>query len=203
MGEELRRLGGRSAPYLREQVERAAAAFVAGRDREVIGLLRPVRERVPDAVSVRELLGLSLYRDGRYRDARRELEAFARLTGSTEHHPVLMDCARAQGRYARVEELWAELARASPGADVVTEGRIVRAGARADQGDLAGALALLRPAARRHRRPDRPHVRRLWYALADLEERAGNLATARRLWAQLRAADPTFADVTERLRAIS
>lgn len=184
-------------------MERAATAFAAGRDREVIRLLRPVRERVPGAASVRELLGLALYREGRYRDARRELEVYAQLTGSTEHHPVLMDCARAEGRYRRVEELWAELAAASPVADAVTEGRIVRAGARADQGDLAGALALLRPAARRLRRPARPDARRLWYALADLEERAGNLATARRLWTELRAVDPTFADVTERLRAIS
>ena len=44
----------------------------------------------------------------------------------------------------RVAELWADLAWVSPSADVVTEGRIVYAGALADQGRLPEALELLR-----------------------------------------------------------
>ena len=40
---------------------------------------------------------------------------------------------------------------------------------------------------------------RLWYALADLEERAGNLPRARTLFERISRNDPGFADVMERL----
>ncbi len=201
--QEILRLGGRSGRFLLEQVQAAAGAYLAGREREAVRLLRPVRERIPDAIGVRELLGLSLYRAGRYREAARELEEWARRSESALHHPELMDCARAQGHRARVEALWAELAAASPDPDVVIEGRIVRAATRADAGELDEAIRELTRLARRVRRPTRPAAQRVWYVLGDLEERAGNLARARRYWSELRAADPTFADVADRLRAIS
>ena len=87
---------------------------------------------------MRELLGLVHYRLGQYPAATRELLAFADLTGSVEQHPVLMDCWRAQRRYDKVEELWEELAQSSPSGALVTEGRIVLAGAQADSGRVAG-----------------------------------------------------------------
>jgi len=43
------------------------------------------------------------------------------------------------------------------------------------------------------------HHLRLWYARADLEERAGNLPVARGLFRQVSAVDPSFSDVAERL----
>jgi hypothetical protein len=43
------------------------------------------------------------------------------------------------------------------------------------------------------------HHLRLWYALADLEERAGNLPDARVLFQRVARQDPAFADVAERL----
>ena len=49
--------------------------------------------------------------------------------------------------------------------------------------------------------PKEYHLR-LWYALADLEERAGNLARARELFHQVRRAEPGFADVAERLATL-
>ena len=70
----------------------------------------------------------------------------------------------------------------------MTEGRIVYAGALADQGRLPEALALLRKRAERIKKPGE-HQLRLWYALADLEERAGNLARARELFHEVRRAD--------------
>src|SRR5262249_2166362 len=140
-GEELGRLAGRGAPHAQADLARAAEAFTAGRERDAARLLRPLRDLYPDASSVRELLGLSQYRLGPYPAASKELEAFADLTGSVEQHPVLMDCARALGRHARVEELWEELAAASPSAALVSEGRIVLAGSRADQGRLHEAIA--------------------------------------------------------------
>ena len=95
------------------------------------------------------------YRIGNYAAAAKELEAYAELTDSVDQHPVLMDCYRAQRRWRKVEELWEELAAVSPSAELVTEGRIVYAGALADQGRLPEALALLAQAGRTRSRPRR------------------------------------------------
>ena len=91
--------------------------------------------------------GLTLYRLERWRQAAAELEAYRALTGSADQLPVLADCYRALRRYDRVDELWAELREASPSAALVTEGRIVAAGALADQGDLQGAIGPARAGA--------------------------------------------------------
>jgi len=198
---ELRSLGGPRAERYLEQMARAADAFSRGRDRDVLRELRALRDSVPDAPSVRELLGLAQYRLGNYRAAAKELEAFRELRGSTEQHPVLMDCYRAQHRWKKVDELWSELGAASPSAALVTEGRIVAAGALADRGELDDALALLRRRADDVARP-KPHHLRLWYALGDLEERGGNHARARALFKRVRRRDPDFADVTARHRAL-
>lgn len=199
---EIRRLGRTRAPFLLDRVSAATEAYAHDRDSEALSLLRPVRDAIPDAPSVRELCGLAHYRLGNYRAAAKELEVFVELTDSVEQHPVLMDCYRAQRRWARVEDRWRELAEVSPSAELVTEGRIVAAGALADQGDLEDALALLRRKAGNVKRP-KPHHLRLWYALADLEERAGNLANARTLFNRVHAGDPDFADVSSRRAALA
>jgi tetratricopeptide (TPR) repeat protein len=134
---------------------------------------------------------------GRWREALRELEAFHALTGSFDQHPAMMDCQRALGRHGEVERLWEELGDASPGADLVTEGRIVRAGSMADRGDIAGAARLLESAARKVDRP-REHHLRLWYALADLYERAGELPKAREIFGRILRHDRSFFDTAER-----
>jgi tetratricopeptide (TPR) repeat protein len=163
--------------------------------------LRALRDLYPDASAVRELLGLSQYRLGQYAAATKELEAFADLTGSVEQHPVLMDCARALGQHRRVEELWEELAAASPSGALVTEGRIVLAGSRADQGRLTEAIATLDRRGGTPGRVQEHHVR-VWYALADLYERAGEIPKARELFLRVRRHDASFADVAERLAAL-
>jgi tetratricopeptide (TPR) repeat protein len=83
----------------------------------------------------------------------------------------------------------------------VTEGRIVAAGSLADRGDIRGAIRLLEKAPRPRRRP-RLHHLRLWYALADLYERAGDLPRARELFRLVLDADPRFGDVPERLAGL-
>jgi tetratricopeptide (TPR) repeat protein len=200
-GEELGRIAGRGARHAQLELARAAEAFTAGRERDAARLLRPLRDAYPDASAVRELLGLSQYRLGQYAAATKELDAFVELTNSVEQHPVLMDCARALGKHRRVEELWEELATASPSGALVTEGRIVLAGSRADQGRLTEAIATLD---RRGGTPNRvqDHHVRVWYALADLYERAGDLPKARELFLRIRSHDAGFADVAERLAAL-
>jgi tetratricopeptide (TPR) repeat protein len=199
--DEILRLGGRRGERLYDQVLKAADAFSEDRAKDAVRLLRPVRDAIPASPSVRELLGLSLYQAGSYRPAEEELEQYVALTGEVDQHPVLMDCARARKDYRTVGRLWAELADVSPSAALVAEGRIVQAGALADQGRLSDAIALLAKKAGGVKAPKDHHLR-LWYALADLEERAGNLPRARALFQQVRQQDPQFADVAERLAAL-
>ena len=90
---------------------------------------------------------------------------------------------------------------ASPSAELMTEGRIVVAGARADQGQLQEAIDLLARGFDPPRRPRWFHLRRM-YALADLYERVGELARSRELFRRIAAADPDLFDVAARVRAL-
>jgi predicted Zn-dependent protease len=183
------------------RLKEATAAFRRERYEEARRILRPLAEQAPGATPVRELYGLTLYRLGRWAQAKRELEAFRAQTDSVEQHPVLADCYRALGHYAEVEELWDELRAVSPSAELVAEGRIVAAGALADQGRLDDAIAVLEAAAKPTKRPKQHHLR-LAYALADLYERAGDAPQARELFGRVAASDPDFVDVQARLRAL-
>ena len=84
----------------------------------------------------------------------------------------------------------------------MTEGRIVAAGALADQGKLEQAIKLLERAPGTPKRI-LPHHLRLWYSLADLHERAGDIPAARALFRKISAQDPSFVDVAERLAALT
>jgi tetratricopeptide (TPR) repeat protein len=179
----------------------ASRAFRRDRYEEARKILRPLAERAPTAVSVRELLGLTYYRLGKWKQATTELEAFRELSGSTEQHPVLADCYRALGRHAAVAELWEELRAVSPSAPLVAEGRIVYAGSLADQGRLTDAIGVLEAAKRPAKRPQEHHLR-LAYALADLYERAGDVPKARQLFTVVASGDPDLGDVAARLRAL-
>jgi tetratricopeptide (TPR) repeat protein len=199
--DELARIAGRNAGRAQAALDRAATAYAEGRERDAAKELRALRDAYPDAAGVRELLGLADYRLGHYGVAAKELEAFANLTGSVEQHPVLMDCYRAQRRYNDVDRLWHELSEVSPSAELVTEGRIVAAGALADQRRSAEAIALLERKAADTKRAQ-PHHLRLWYALGDLYERAGEIPRARELFDRIRRLEPDFVDVAERLAAL-
>ncbi|MET0421340.1 MAG: tetratricopeptide repeat protein [Acidimicrobiia bacterium] len=199
---EIRRLGGRNGDKFLRLLMDAADAFASDRPRDALRIVRPLREQVPDSPSVRELVGLCHYRLGNYAAAAKELEAYAELSGSVDQNPVLMDCYRAQRRWKKVDAAWTELADVSPSAEAVAEGRIVYAGALADQGKLTLALNSLRKRGANVRDPKEHHLR-LWYALADLEERAGNHAVARDLFDRVRRAEPGYADVAERRAALS
>jgi tetratricopeptide (TPR) repeat protein len=193
--------GAQRGSKLAARLADATHAYERERYQEARRILRPLAEEVPDAAAVQELFGLVLYRSGQWALAARHLEVYRSLTGSTDQHPVLADCYRALRRYDTAEELWDELREASPGGDLVAEGRIVAAGCRADQGDLPGAIALLERTAKRVHRPQERHLRQ-WYTLADLYERAGDLPRARDLFGRVDASDPDAFDVRQRLRAL-
>ncbi len=180
----------------------ATRAYERDRYADARKILRRLADEAPAAPAVRELHGLTLYRMGQWKDAIKELEAFEELTGSVDQHPVLADCYRALKRYPKVAELWEELREASPGAALVTEGRIVAGGALADQGDIKGAIRLLEGGPVRPKRAPALHHARLWYALADLYERAGDAPKARALFERIMAVEPGLADAAERLTAL-
>jgi hypothetical protein len=189
-------------PRVAGRMRDAGDAFSRGRFEEARRILRPLAVQAPRAASVRELYGLSLYRLGHWAQAARELEAYRSLTGSAEQNPVLADSYRALGRYAEAEELWDELRAASPRAELVAEGRIVAAGALADQGRLDEAIDVLVSAVNRPTRKPQLHHLRMAYALADLYERAGDLPRAREQFGRIAASDADFVDVDARLRAL-
>jgi tetratricopeptide (TPR) repeat protein len=165
---------------------------------DALHLVGPLATAHPDIADIRELHGLTLYRLERWRDAARELEAFRRLTSSAEQNPVLADCYRALQRHEEADELWEEVAAQSPSAPIVAEGRIVAAASLADRDDLGAAIRLLEGARTRSGKP-RPHDLRVWYALADLYDRAGDQPRARDLFARVVQHDRSFADAARRL----
>ncbi len=201
VGELVAAAGARRAPRLAERLDAARRAFERERYLDARAILAPLAREAPGAGAVRELLGLTLYRLERWRQAAAELEAYRALTGSVDQNPVLADAYRALRRYTEVEALWQELRAASPSAELVAEGRIVAAGAQADRGELPAAIALLEAGDRRVKRV-RPHHLRLWYALGDLYDRAGDVPRARSLFGRVAAQDADFADVGPRLAAL-
>lgn len=195
-------VGRQRAERLEERFESAAKAFAADRFIDARRTLKPIAGEAPAVAEVQELYGLTLYRLGKWKQAASHLEEFLQLAnGSVEQHPVLEDCYRALGRHGKVDELWDELRRASPSADLVTEGRIVAAGSLADRGDLSAAIALLSKGFKFPKRPADHHLRRA-YALADLYERSGDLPQARHLFGRLATTAPGFVDVEDRLEAL-
>ena len=195
-------VGAKRAATIEARLSDAATAFAADRYPEARRLVAEIVREVPDLAEARELLGLTLYRLGRWREAAKELTAFVELTGgSTEQHPVLADCYRALGRHKEVDRLWLELKDASPSGELVTEGRIVAAGSLADQGDLAGAVVLLGKGFSLPKQPKDHQLRRA-YALADLYERAGDLPQARELFGRIVRIEPDYLDAAERAAAL-
>lgn len=194
-------VGPRRAERLASRLAEAADDFANDRLDDAARILSGIAREAPNVAEVRELLGLVRYRQGRWRPAIKELEAFRQLTGSVEQNAVLADCRRAVGQHGEVNTLWEELRDVSPDAALVTEGRIVAAGDLADQERLDEAIALL---ARGWRWPKRvmPHHLRRAYALADLYERAGDPLAARALFERVAELDPDLGDAGARAVAL-
>lgn len=199
--ELVKALGAARGNRANERLREAAHAFERERYTEARSLLKPIADQAPQAATVRELLGLTYYRLGQWKLAVQELEAFRQMTGSTEQNPVLADAYRGLKKHRQVEELWDDLREASPSADLVTEGRIVMAGSLADRNKLAEAIALLEKSHRGTKSPQVHHLRQA-YALADLYERAGDIARARELFRWVAEREPEFADAAERASSI-
>jgi tetratricopeptide (TPR) repeat protein len=130
------------------------------------------RARAARVAIVREATGEAAYAAGHFAEALAELRAARRMTGSVDHLPVMADCERALGRPERALQLAKEPAVEKLSPDLKVEMQIVAAGARADMGDVDGALRALSAAPIRSISRE-PWVARLRYAYADLLLTAG------------------------------
>ena len=190
--------------YMREKavvtLTRAAEAYDRRRFDEALRLGRTVSDAVPGVAPVRELSGLAAYRAERWNMAKIHLTAHFELTGNPEHLPLVMDCDRATRRWRAVEKVFRLVGEAEPTAEVLTEARIVMAASLADQRKFTDAVDLLVRAGgtKQLRNPSFRHVR-LWYALADIFDRAGDVTSARELFARVVLADPDAYDARDRL----
>lgn len=144
--------------------------------------------------SVREVYGALLYESGDYKAAARELRAAMRMSGRTDFLPMIADCERGMGRPEKALDV-AQMPEARKLTDSETiELMIVVAGAYADMGDIATAIATLEVPALRHK-VDGKWQFRLWLAYADLLEASGQPEEARK-WVTL-AADADTEEVTD------
>ena len=177
--------------------KRAAREFEEERYADSHRTVKPLAKDFSEIVEVQELYGLCLYRLGRWDEAIDVLEGLRDQSRTTEQNPVLMDCHRAAGNWADVDELWSELGEHSPSPELMAEGRIVMAGAYGDLGQLGDAIRLLEKGWKPPRTPQPHHLRRS-YVLADMLERDGKLPRSRKLFAWIAAKDGAYLDSAER-----
>jgi tetratricopeptide (TPR) repeat protein len=194
-------LGAQRGARLSERLAQASEALDRERFQEARRIASSIAKEAPTVAAAHEIAGLANYRMGLYKQAVAALQQAQDLHSNPALLPVIADCQRAQGRWAAVDLVWQEIKASSPSQDVMAEGRIVAAGALADQGDLRGALELMEPATKRPK-VVRDYNLRQWYVIADLYDRVGDPISARRWFGAVAEHDGEFADVTARLRAL-
>lgn len=193
INDELRSLSKETALRVAQHLV-AAAALIEDQPEGALEHARFAARRGGRIGAVREAYGIAAYRNGDYRTAIKELRTAVRITGRTDLLPMIADCERGLGRPEKALDM-ASSAQAEQLSDESTiEMMIVVAGAYADTGDIATALASLEIPALRQKVNGKWQVR-LWVAYADLLERAGRSDEARR-WLEL-AADADTEQLTD------
>ena len=156
------------------------------------------------ASAIRELLGLTAYRLGKYDESLRELRAFRRLTGDTTHMPLEMDSLRGLRRHGDIDKTWdlfKELG-GSPAADA--EARVVYGSFLLDQQRHKEAWMVTRPG--RVTKESKEFERRRWFVAAKAALALGDVDTARTLAAAVRHGDadmPGLDELTEDIASAS
>jgi tetratricopeptide (TPR) repeat protein len=187
-----------SSARFMERLAAATEALERDRYRDALRMVSPVLKNLPNVGGAHEVAGVAHYRLGEWRKAIAELEIARQLHPAPEQLPIIADCYRALRRYRDVDEVWRMIREASPSHEVMAEGRIVAAGALADQGDIAGALKLMFVAADAPKKVREHHLKQ-WYVIADLYDRSGDVVKARNFFRRISAVDPRYADVADRL----
>jgi tetratricopeptide (TPR) repeat protein len=152
----------------------------------------------PRSASVREVLGLALYGQDRWKEALSELKAYKRITGRVDQNHLIADCLRGMGRPAEAVPLAEEELRGSATNDAKAEAVIVAASALADQKRFAEALAFLGRAKTRDDVSE-TYTLRLWYVKGDVLARLGRKEEAAAEFRKVMRHDAAAFDVAERL----
>ncbi|MBI5157742.1 MAG: hypothetical protein HZA58_06975 [Acidimicrobiia bacterium] len=186
-------------PATLELLQVAAKEFAAAKFGKALRDLEEAKELSPRTATIREMLGLSAYRLGRWEQALRELRTFRRLTGETTHMPVEMDVLRALDRPRDVEEVWKAFRRIGGEREVEREARVVFGAFLLDNGREREAWEITNP----KRIGDKPHESelRVWFVAARAAARLGDLKTGRRLYEAIQASDAGFPGLDELDRA--
>lgn len=195
-----------SAP--RTKQEAAVAAFEhardllqRGRDGGAAEAAAEAKRLAPRSGSVREVLGVALYRSGRYRDALRELQAYRRMTGRLDQNHLIADSYRGLGMPEKAVPLAVEAVRSRLREEPRAEAAVVGASALADLGRYDEAIGLLRGFPTR-RDEAQPWDLRIWYVAGDVLVRAGRTQEAAEEFRRVIRYDPGAFDAAERLAAL-
>ncbi|MGI3784380.1 MAG: hypothetical protein ACRYG2_26775 [Janthinobacterium lividum] len=165
------------------------------------------RRRAARLPVVREAAAETAYAAAEWAAALSEFRALRRMTGSSDYLPVMADCERALGRPQNALTLFRESADLDLEPALRTEMIIVAAGARADLGQEAEAVrmlreavtsppprrtgsALTRGAAAQAVELEAQAAARLRYAYADALLQTGATDEARRMFAEAAKRDP-------------
>ena len=179
-------------------LERAADLLSEGAAGEAAKEAEKAKRMAPRSSAVREILGLSYYRQGRFRDALREMQAYRRMSGRADQNHIIADCHRALGHAEKAIPLAEEALSAPISDEAKAEAVVVAASALADRERYAEALGILR---RFPTRPDvgRPYDLRVWYVAGRILARAGRRAEAAREFRRVLRHDQSAFDTAEQL----
>jgi tetratricopeptide (TPR) repeat protein len=177
---------------------RAVELLERGDSRGAVREAEKAKAHAGRSAAVREVLGIALYHQGRWREALAELKAYKRLTGRADQNHLIADCLRALGRSSESVPLAEEALRSRVPDEAKAEAVIVAAASLADAGRFAEALAFLRRA-RTRGDVSSGWILRLWYVTADILERAGRRDEAAAEFRKILRHDPAAFDVAERL----
>jgi tetratricopeptide (TPR) repeat protein len=184
------------------RLSRAVELLERGDDGAAIAEATKAKQLSPRSASVREVLGLAYYGQGRWQEALTEMKAYKRMTNRNDQNHIIADCLRALGRPRDAVPLAEEELRSKVPNEAKAEAVIVAASALADQGRYPEALAFL---SRARTRPDvaEDYTLRLWYVRGDILARAGRSEEAADEFRKIVRHDPGAFDAAERLAALS
>lgn len=176
-------------------LEEAASAFADARYPKAADRASAAKKLSPSNATIREILGLALYRSSKWKEALQELKTFRRISGETTHLPVEMDCLRALGKDHEVEKAWGQLHELGGRRDTMREGRVVYGSFLLDQGRPQDAWKVVNPK-KLEKNPEESALRQ-WYVAVRAAIHLGDQDTARKLLKAITAADPAFPGVGE------
>lgn len=178
-----------------EKLTEAAEAFAAGKHGRALRLAEQAKEASPRDATIREVIGLSAYRLGRWQQALRELRTFRRYTGETTHLAVEMDVLRALDRPADIDAAWQLMQKLGGSRSARNEARVVYASHLLDRNEPRRAWEVVQPV-RITTGADESELR-VWYVAARVAARLGDREAAGRLFRALQEADPGFPGLDE------